>query len=69
MPQDSYPYAVGRVRVLETRLLDRARWNRLKEADLSDALKILIEAGYGAGAADKTDVDSLIEAELENTRR
>lgn len=68
MPQDSYPYAVGRVRVLETRLLDRARWNRLKEADLSDALKILIEAGYGAGAADKTDVDSLIEAELENTR-
>ncbi|MCR4402587.1 MAG: V-type ATPase subunit [Firmicutes bacterium] len=45
--ESRYAYATGRVRVLETRLLDRGRIDRMIEApDLEGALKVLAEAGY-----------------------
>jgi hypothetical protein len=40
MPRPSYPYAVGRIRVLETRMLDGAKWSRLREADYQEGLRI-----------------------------
>ncbi len=69
MPQASYPYAVGRIKVLETRMLDKAKWNRLKEADEQEAFKILTESGYGSGAATGGNVALLIKAELEAARQ
>ncbi|MGE5588157.1 MAG: V-type ATPase subunit [Clostridia bacterium] len=45
--ESRYAYATGRVRVLETRLLDRGRIDRMIDApDLEGALKVLAEAGY-----------------------
>ncbi|MDI6637414.1 MAG: V-type ATPase subunit [Bacillota bacterium] len=45
--ESKYAYATGRVRVLETRLLDRGRIDRMIDApDLEGALKVLAEAGY-----------------------
>ncbi|MBC8546537.1 V-type ATPase subunit [Clostridiaceae bacterium NSJ-31] len=69
MPQASYPYAVGRIKVLETRMLDKAKWARLKEADSSEALRLLADSGYGGGAQTGGDVEPLIRAELEAARQ
>ena len=67
MPQESYPYAVGRVRAVEERLLDGSSWARLRELDEHDAVRYLAEAGYGANAAG-SEPEDLIEAELLHTR-
>lgn len=66
----SYPYAIGRVRVRESSLLDRSQWNRLLEADEENALQALREFGYGASeghSAPGASVDALIAAELQET--
>ncbi len=68
MPQDSYPYAVGRIKVLETRALDQNKWNRLKETDLQDGIRVLTETGYGAGVTSRDDIEPLIKAELATVR-
>ncbi|NLG83652.1 MAG: hypothetical protein GX493_03370 [Firmicutes bacterium] len=48
MSERYYGFAVGRIRVLETRLLDRARLEKLAEAaDLTEALAQLGETDYG----------------------
>ena len=39
MAQVSYPFAVGRIKVLETRLLDPGKWARLREADREEAAR------------------------------
>ncbi len=65
----SYPYAVGRIRVQETHLIDRARWNRLYEADEAEGMKLLIEAGYGTDSAEDGSLDAMIDAELLKTRQ
>lgn len=50
MPQRSYGYASGSVRVLEGRLLSQDRVERMLQATSAmDALKALQEAGYGRG--------------------
>lgn len=68
MAGQSYPFAVGRVKVLENRLLDRSRWARLRESDLSECFRILQESGYGSDADRSGDVDALISAELTAAR-
>ena len=46
-----YPYAVGRVRVMETRLLDRPKLERLLEAkNEEDVWRSLAETPYAGGA-------------------
>ncbi len=60
MPSGSYPYAVGRVRVLENALLDRAKLAHLRELDYYDALRQLCDWGYAADYPVKTDPDALI---------
>ena len=45
MSETSYPYAIGRIKVQEAGLIDRTRWNRLWEADETEALKLLDEIG------------------------
>lgn len=47
-----YAYAVGRIRVLETRLLDRIKLDRMVEAPtVQDSLKILGETDYSGSVA------------------
>ncbi len=67
--ESKYAYATGRVRVLETRLLDRGRLDRMVDApDLEGAAKVLAEAGYvRAQASDRAcpGIEEIIGAEEE----
>ncbi|MGM0688570.1 MAG: V-type ATP synthase subunit C [Bacillota bacterium] len=73
MPIDDtiYAYAVGRTRALETRLLDRARFDRMIEAvSAEEALKILAESDYANAVAELADIhdfESMLSAELKET--
>ncbi len=60
MPSDNYPYAVGRVRLLENALLDPTKLARLRELDYTDALRQLNDWGYAADYPVKSDPDALI---------
>jgi len=70
MPIDDtiYAYAVGRTRALETRLLDRARFDRMIDAtSAEEALKVLAESDYANAVAELADVhdfESMLAAEL-----
>lgn len=64
MASNSYPFAVGRITGLSAHLLDEKMWNRLIEANEKDALRILIESGYGTNAKEKTQIEALVDAEL-----
>jgi V/A-type H+-transporting ATPase subunit C len=56
-----YAYAVGRIRVLETRLLDKSKLERMVEAPTVDeALKVLAETDYANMVA---ELDSVYEFE------
>ena len=66
MSKVSYPYAVGRIRALESGLIDPARWSRLREATREEAIRILSEAGYGNASSDP---EQMIRAQEEETRR
>lgn len=66
MSKVSYPYAVGRLRALESGLIDPARWSRLREATREEAIRILSEAGYGNASSDP---EQMIRAQEEETRR
>ncbi len=66
-----YAYAVGRTRALETRLLDRARFERMIDASSADdALKVLGESAYANAVAEMSEVhdfESILAAELRET--
>lgn len=56
-----YGYAVGRIRVFETRMINSQRLERLLEADFESALSILDEVAIGdhlRGAKSLKDIDS-----------
>jgi len=62
--QEDYAYATARIRARETKLLSRGRLERLFEIkDYSDAVKMMIEAGYGNEQADsrKSSADNFEE--------
>lgn len=68
MPQKSYAYANGRLSVIGQRMLGGAFLNRLVESEGPDAVKLLRDANYGAGAHNPNDVEQLIAAELAASR-
>ncbi|NLP13152.1 MAG: V-type ATP synthase subunit C [Clostridium sp.] len=56
-----YNYAVARIRAIEKGLLDNSKFDRMVEAKTSDeALKVLLEAGYGHAG---TEIKSVFEYE------
>lgn len=65
---DRYAYAVGRVRAMETRLLDRGKIDRMVEAkSAEEALKVLGETEYAEYLADLDgvhDYEKILDAEL-----
>ncbi|MDZ4177671.1 MAG: V-type ATPase subunit [Coriobacteriia bacterium] len=68
-----YGFAVGRVRVLETRLLKRSHYERLLDAaDFDEQRRILSETGYGAyleGAVCAEDVEQAFDRALADLQR
>jgi len=70
MQQTSYAYAVGRIKVLENKLLSRDKIDRMLEApSAEEAIKVLAENEYGQGQdmANPHDYEKLLSAELEKT--
>jgi V/A-type H+/Na+-transporting ATPase subunit C len=65
---ERYAYAVGRIRAMETRLLDRAKIERMVEAKNADeALKVLGETEYGDYLAELESVhgyENMLDLEL-----
>jgi V/A-type H+-transporting ATPase subunit C len=52
-----YAYAVGRIRALETRLLDKSKLERMIDApSAEEALKVLAETEYAGAVAELADV-------------
>lgn len=66
-----YAYAVGRIRALETRLLDRGRFERMIDSSSAeDALKVLAETDYSGAVSELSDFhnfESVLTAELKNS--
>lgn len=60
----SYPYAVSVIKVHEDSLIDRTEWNRLIEADIREAYRLLHDMGYGQKASNPNDIDSLTRANV-----
>lgn len=74
MPQASYEYAVGRVSVLSTRMLDATQIRRISEATSEgEALALLLETGYGgnltAGQINNKEIDYVIREQLQLSRQ
>lgn len=75
MPQPSYEYALGRIGVLSTHLLSAAQIRRIAEASSTkEAMKLLLETGYGENAAAEQetttgDIDLLVRSQLQLTRK
>ncbi len=61
MPTDNYPYAVGRIRILENGLLGDAKLARLAELPYDGARKQLLDWGFAAEYPVKDDVDGLVD--------
>ncbi|MCR4425812.1 MAG: V-type ATPase subunit [Firmicutes bacterium] len=64
--EDAFAYAVARVRVLENRMIDSARFNRMLEAaDLEEFAKILAETEYAqSGRPDPRRYEEMIDEGL-----
>ena len=66
-----YGYASGRLRVLETRLLNKASIGRLLEADSTqEVLRILSEGEYAVALSEisnPSDFEKALEIEMERT--
>lgn len=64
----SYEFAVGRINANAHRPFSAEQWNRLQEADLWSAEKIVVEYGYPSIREGETIFDS-IEAGLKRNNR
>ena len=59
-----YAYAVGRIRVLETRLLSRGMVERMLEAtDVDELFRILSDTAYGGLLSETADYGWLLRTE------
>lgn len=69
MAERDYAYAVGRIRILETKLLPASFFERLlKTASVQEALRLLAETDYSAETL-AVDYEAAFEAELEGVYR
>ncbi|MDR3348472.1 MAG: V-type ATPase subunit [Acidaminococcales bacterium] len=69
MPQTSYQYAIGRIKVLETHMLDAAKFKKLIPLEKDEFFRALQESGYGEGILADGDLDELIRSELKVARQ
>ncbi len=53
--EEDYAFATARIRSIETKLMNRTKLDRLMDiADPSDAIKVLMESGYGTDRLDNS---------------
>ncbi len=75
MPQPSYEYAIGRISVMSTRLLNQSQLRRISEAPtVKEAMALLVETGYGEGNVTEEelitgDIDLIIREQMNIARR
>jgi V/A-type H+-transporting ATPase subunit C len=69
MPQTSYPYAIGRVKALETRVLNTDKLRKLAGVSLEEFLKALRDANYGGGALNDEPLEAAVKKELREAKR
>jgi V/A-type H+-transporting ATPase subunit C len=74
MPQASYAYAMGRISVMTTRMLDAVKLRRIAEAPTErEALVMLLETGYGGNLSGSNtynkEIDYIIRDQLTQSRR
>ena len=56
-PDTHYAYSVSRIRAIEKRMLNRQKFDRMIDAKTpEEALKVLLEAGYGFGDSEQGNV-------------
>jgi len=69
MHDQEYAFATGRIRGMENQLLDAARFRRLIEVSLEEAVKLIAEAGYKKESQDTdvSDVNSVINLHVRRT--
>ena len=61
----SYPFAVGRIKGLENKLLDENVWQRLSDAkDESAMIQVLKENNYGSAEDNGHTVNEMVASEL-----
>ena len=61
----SYPFAVGRIKGLENKLLDENVWQRLSDAkDESAMIQVLKENNYGSAEDSGHTVNEMVASEL-----
>lgn len=63
-----YPFAIGVIKAIEEKLLDRAKYAKLIKTPKSEFVTTLLSFGYGKGASEQT-VDALIQTERQNVRQ
>ena len=61
MPSASYPFAVGRIRVIEQSLLSSEKIKRLADASREGFLKELNDIGFAAECPSRESVDELVK--------
>ncbi|MGD9605513.1 MAG: V-type ATPase subunit [Bacilli bacterium] len=59
----NYPYAVGNVKAVESRIFDKSKFSKLIRVEKSDFLKTLKELGY-ASSVNSDNLEDLINQEL-----
>lgn len=74
MPQASYEYALGRISVLSTRMLNASQLRRINEAgSVKEAMALLVETGYGENLTEEhinsNEIDTVIREQLQLTRQ
>ena len=74
MPQPSYEYAIGRISVLSTKMLNAAQLRRISEAPTAKAaMALLVETGYGENLTEEQinsdEIDNVIREQLQLTRK
>lgn len=70
MPCTSIPYAVARVKVLEDKLINQDRIDRMLSANGAEgSFKVLLDSGYGGATAQSSrEFESMIRYEMNNAR-
>lgn len=68
--EEDYAYATAHIRAIEPKLINRSKLDRLLDtADASDAMKLLLESGYGSDQMDNSKdgagkIEALLSSEL-----
>lgn len=71
--EEDYAYSTARIRAVEIRLLDESKLNRLLNmTDIQDAVKLLLESGYGTDHTEMEkkaaeNIEGLFDEELKKT--